>query len=187
MLFILIYSISSEYVLDLTGILIPGNLILSIYPLDIIKVKIPKGLGTFFSNWKTNKGLKLDVEAENSDGNIIKYSTFDSYIELYGIIFQTRDYYLKFFNDGDQVFQVPMMFSYNLFLQKDDFYDYYSYKQVKKSNYFDTLMSPFILSDSEIFTANIAYLVAGVIIILVMAAILGIRCPYYRCCQCCRN
>lgn len=166
------------------------TLLLSIHPLDTIILKIPKGFGTFFSNWKSNKGLKLDVEAENLDGNIVKYKSFDSYIDLQAVVFLTKNYYLKFFNDGDKIIQLPMMFSLDLYLPNNDFFKHYSFSLHEQvyddSNNFSALLSPFIISKTLIldWAEILMYLV---FIIFFMASLLTIYCPCYNCFQCCND
>ena len=185
MIFVLIYFCFSQHILDLTTDPEPRSLWLSIHPLDNVQIKIPKGLGTFFSQWKSNKDLKLDVDAENSDGNLITYKSFDTYVDLHGIVFQTRSYYLKFFNDGDATINIPMMFSRNFTIEKNDFYNYYSFNRHEQSesiygNDFNVLSSPFMISNSEVTSIAILFPVC-VMIFYFFSAIICMRYPCYKC------
>ena len=185
MIFILTYCWISQHVLDLTIDQEPTFLLLSIHPLDIVQVKIPKGLGTFFTNWKSYKGLKLDVDAENSDGNIVTYQSFDEYHGLLAVVFQTRYYLLKFFNDGDVVINIPLMFSHNFTIKENKFFDYYNITQLEQAKGFyyqkdfNYLTSPFIVISSEI-TSFHNYLLA---IVLVFFYIFSSICIKYSCCS----
>lgn len=152
MFFVIICFFVCVNILDLTTRTEIKSLLLRIHPLDYVGIIIKKGIGTFFPNKTYFKNILIDVDSENSDGDIITYKSFNSDDNLKAVIFQSKNYILRIINEGYNTTDFPLMFSKDFNLDINDFYIHYSFSKLNrfsKNETFDTLSSPFITSNDK--------------------------------------
>lgn len=151
MIFLFIVTTICKQVYDFTTGFKGNKLDIYFNHLDMVEVKIGKNIGAFFSYWNKTKDLYLNVDAINSDGDVLEYGPFDSSSFLVGVVFQTLDYVLKFTYEGEENAKIGIIFSKEKFPDVDNFkkehYEYSilnEYWYYEKSKFANYLQSPFL-------------------------------------------
>ncbi|KAK8870823.1 hypothetical protein M9Y10_008721 [Tritrichomonas musculus] len=111
MLFFLICSAISLQVYDFTAGTIPYILTIYFNPLDSAEVRVRPRLGVFLSTWDDADDLNLEVETVNKKGTLVKHGPFGPGSGLAGIYFKTKNYTLKFTNEGPERVKFALLFT----------------------------------------------------------------------------
>lgn len=93
----------------------PDILTLYFNPLETVEIIVRKRLGVFLSTWNDYGELHLEVEAGDKGGTIDKYGPFGSESGLAGVYFKTKNFTLKFKNEGADRARIGLMFDYDRF------------------------------------------------------------------------
>lgn len=175
MIFLLIYYSFSKQVFNFIDRRIPDSLILNIRPMELIEINIWSGNATFFSAMKT-KFISVEVETENYDGRKESKGIFDEKSDLVGVVFRTKNYTLKIFNEGEKENYFCMIFGTD-FRAKKEFSDicyWYTY-----TNMFDANESFDVLTNSIIYNTLRGDSAWGVAILIPCLTIVYL---FYACC-----
>lgn len=113
MLIILIFLSKSARIFDYTDIEIPPSLTIYMNPFDNVQVKLNYKTPTFFSDLSKLYDLYFDIDAENPQGNIDTYGTFDHNSYIVGIFFESKNYTISFINEGLEIIKFALVFSNN--------------------------------------------------------------------------
>lgn len=141
-------------------------------PLDKIYLKIPKNIATFFPKFDDIGDLQLEVEAINSKGDNVTYGPFDSDSGLLIILFKTKDYLLKFSNEGLE------NISYKFILGREMIEDDIHYGEFKDYKSFDDIIRPIIFKfDKSKKSGKLSrgFMIAFLVIILVVYLFVGCK------------
>lgn len=109
---------------------------------ETYEISVPSGFGSFFGQFNSNMEFNLEVEAKNSDGNIITYGSFEIDDLLIGVVFKTKNYTLKFKNTGKFDFDFHIYFAKDFSMSGQ--YSYPALNLFKPTDTFEVLDSPFI-------------------------------------------
>lgn len=96
---------------DYTNFKNPPSLILYMNPFDNVQIKLRYKTPTFLSDLSRVYNLYYDIEAEDSQGKIDSYGTFDHGSYIIGIIFESKNYTISFVNEGTESIKFAMVFS----------------------------------------------------------------------------
>lgn len=171
MFYYLVYFISCTQVFDFRGEGFVPSMDLYMKPFDQIEVKVKKGTITFLSDLSKIYDLYFDVDAEDPPGKIDTYGKYDRSSYIMGIIFESKNYTIRFIYEGASSIKFGL-----LFCSEDFFFEYpnnnLKYPFIKYENPFDTRNGQFL------YDVGLQYHYS-------MFIGLGVLCFIYVFCKCC--
>ena len=136
MFYYLVYFISCTQVFDFRGESFVPSMDLYMKPFDQIEVKVKKGTITFLSDLSKIYDLYFDVDAGDPPGKIDTYGKYDRSSYIMGIIFESKNYTIRFIYEGASSIKFGL-----LFCSEDFFFEYpnnnLKYTFIKYENPFD--------------------------------------------------
>ena len=133
----------------------PDSITLSLNPFDIYEFRIKKEYCTTFDDWDS-RHVFIEVTTDTD-----KYGPFNSNNRILNISFETKDYIIKASNEGPNIENLKLYFTYQLNDNGNDIYPF---------NYIGTIENPY-----QIYI----YIMVGVLF--------GILIIYYFIYGCCCN
>lgn len=115
MLFLFIHSsfCLKKQVFDFITRQYPSSIHLYVNPMEMVELKIKKGVGSFFAEMYSNNYISIEVESKNADGSIRTRGPYDSNSLLVGLVFKTSNYKIVLYNDGPYVEHIFIIFGEN--------------------------------------------------------------------------
>lgn len=107
MIFLFVQSIICKHVYDRSYDY--GTFSLIIDPLDIVEIVLKAPLKTNIEDW-LDDDLYLEVDEFDQSGNVKTNGPFTCKDDLYGIVYESRNYTLRFVNEGPNESQIQLDF-----------------------------------------------------------------------------
>lgn len=113
-----------KHIFDFVTRQYPKLIQLYIHPMELVELKIRKGIGSFFKEMYENKFISIEIESQNTDGSIRTRGPYDQDSLIIGIVFISKNYKIILYNDGPYVEYISIAFAENFsFLCEQHFKD----------------------------------------------------------------
>lgn len=142
--------------------------VLFLNPLEKAEIKIKNEYGTILSKWSDD--IYLDIYAENFNHDLETFGPFDSSSDLVAIHFQTKNYSLRFINEGQTKKKIALIISkrinesyQNYFIDDEFIFPFFeNYQDIHDFNYF---FDPFVYDVNEENGKDLKYLFIPLILV----------------------
>lgn len=157
------------------------EMLIDVYPYDFFEIKVKPNEPVFFA-WTGKKKFYLDIDAENSKGEIDSYGTFEESSNLFGIYFRNKNSSLKFYSINPEMVKLVLVFGVHYYKHPvfDNYInflleDYFDFNQSKV----ESLTDPLIYNNED---ENAYYYYVIMIPLLSILYFIFVCCVRCECC-----